>query len=286
MNINRSSLGVPRAPAIPAGGKAGEVAGKGLVTVMGRRIPTTYPAMSAEHREEILSKVKPGDILLETNLAYPGWRRMEWYMLGSAYTHAAIYEGEKDGKQWFLEATTPGGVQRTDLREYLDGRLKIAVIRPPYQSQEDVDSALDYCRQQLGKSYDSAFRLDTDDPYCAELPFRGLEQMPHPIHVPTKRAFLGLGREAVGPDSYFEMPGGRNNVIHDDHSTYLGNLAHHWPVGLSGLAGVAGGAWAGASLVGGASAAAAGGAAGLAAGLLLASCIGNKIQVGHFGLSC
>src|SRR5580658_9719952 len=66
-------------------GKVENDAEDALVDAMDIRVPTTTPRISEDRRQQILQAVKPGDIILETNNAYPGWQRMEWLTMHSSY---------------------------------------------------------------------------------------------------------------------------------------------------------------------------------------------------------
>ena len=90
------------------------------------------PRTSAKSRGMKFTKIQPGDICLETNDAYPEWQRMEFFTSRSDHTHAFTYEG--DGQM--LQSTTPDGVQRTDLKDYLQGRLHVKVIPPQLSKPE------------------------------------------------------------------------------------------------------------------------------------------------------
>lgn len=270
-------LRATHAPSLPLDGfvstrgAAGEVAGKGFTKVLDIRVPTTTPSMTDERRQKILDCIQPGDILLETNNAYPNWQRLEMATLRSSYTHAAMYEG--NGK--FLEATTGdpsgAGVVRSDLKDYLEGPILVAVLRPPYKTPADRDAAVDYCRSQLGKAYDSSFRLDESESlYCAELVYRALKACPNPIDTPTRKA---MGRDAVGPDDFYRIAG--TNVVYDDGSHFWKNMASHWPVALTAAVTAA---------TAGAMYGPAAGVAGFAGGLLTAIVVGNGLQTGNFGL--
>jgi len=243
--------------------------GGAVVGILDIRVPTTTPNITEERRQKILDTVRPGDIILETNNAYPNWQRLEMATLGSSYTHAAIYEG--DGK--FLEATTSdtgGGVMRSDLKEYLEeGPIMIEVIRPPYKNPEDVNKALDYCRSQLGKPYDAKFDFDDDSAICCiELVNNAMKEVN--IDIPTKKLF---GKTAVGPDACEDIEGAE--IVYSDGSSFWKNQASHWPVALG--AGVT--AMAAGSVLG-----PLGAVAGFFGGLALSICVGNKIQTGHFNL--
>ncbi|MBI2266298.1 MAG: hypothetical protein HYU64_14225 [Armatimonadetes bacterium] len=247
-------------------------AGNLFTKMLDIRVPTTTKEITEEKRQEILRAIQPGDIILETNNAYPNWQRFEMLTMRSNYTHAAMYEG--DGR--FIEATTGdpsgAGVVRSDLAEYLHGPILVEVIRPPYKTPKDRESAVQYLRSQLGKPYDSGFNLKDDSAiYCAELVQRALQAVPKRIETPLIRT---LGRTAVAPDSFQEIEGAK--VVYSDGSNFWKNMASHWPVALGAAAtAAAGGVVAGVS----------GGIGGFLGGLLLSISIGNKIQTGHFGLS-
>ena len=238
-----------------------------LVKTLDVRVPTVTREISEARRQQILSSIRPGDVILETDDAYPGWQVMEYFTMHSSFTHAAIYEG--DGK--FLEATTPGGVQRTDLDEYLHGRVHIAVVRPRYKAAADVSAALDYARAQLGKPYDHAFNTADDNAfYCAEYVWKALKATPDPIHLPTRRA---LRHEVVAPDVFLTLPGAQ--VVYSDGSSFLRNRLSNWPVYISALAGGVAGCQVGGGI---------GGTVGFLGCGLLSILVGNKVQTGHFNL--
>jgi cell wall-associated NlpC family hydrolase len=246
-----------------------------FVKALDIRVPTTTPHLSAAQRDEILHSIQPGDICLETNDAYPGWQRFERITMRTNHTHAFIYEG--NGK--LLQSTTPNGVQRTDLADYLKGRIHVMVIRPPYQSQQDVAAAIDYAAAQLGKPYNEAFNgNDTSKFYCSQLVSEALRHMPHPIETPQGQ-FRGHG--FVAPDAFNQIPGAR--IIVDDHATFWKSQRSHWPVFTSTVACTAGGAVFGA-MHGGVIGGVLGGVVGLVVGLPMSVATGNLIQTGHFGL--
>ena len=74
-----------------------------VTSLLDIRVPTTTRSISEETRKEILDNVQPGDVILETNNAYPNWQRLERLAFRSSFTHAAIFEGWKDGKPMLLE---------------------------------------------------------------------------------------------------------------------------------------------------------------------------------------
>jgi uncharacterized protein YycO len=253
---------------LSGGGDAGSL----FTNILDIRVPTTTKEISEENRQKILNNIQPGDIILETNNAYPGWQRFEKLFLGSNYTHAAIYEG--DGK--FIEATTGDpsgkGVVRSDLKEYIHGRVLYEIIRPEYQTPEDKKAALDYARSQLGKPYDSSFNLqDTNKQYCAGLVYKALQTCPHKIDVPLKKV---LGRLAVAPDSFQQIKD--KKIVYSDNASFIKNMASHYPVALGTLA-----AAAIAGVVLGPIAA----VGGFVGGLLFSVALGNKIQTGHFNFT-
>lgn len=201
-----------------------------FVGLLERRIPTNFPIPSQERREKILAALEPGDVILETNLAYPGWKQMLHFGMGSNFTHAAIYEG--NGK--FFEATPHGGVQRSDLEKYFNDTVKLAVVKMPYASEADRQAVLDNFRSIRGKPYNRTPEfLSSEHPQafgCTEAVTYCLENLPNPIRVPRT---VVAGREHVSPASFKEIPGAV--VKYDDEPNYYDDLQSSWPCGGIGL---------------------------------------------------
>jgi len=233
------------------------------------RVPTTTPPVSEERIKQIEQSIQPGDIILETDNAYPEWQRLEYLAYRSAHTHACMYEGNGV----FIEATSPGGVMRTELREYLEGRKIITVLRPAYATPQDRDAALDFHRAQLGKPYNDTFDLYSTSSYtCTALEYQSLQAMPNKMEVPVRKFF---GHDEVAPDFFMEMKG--VTKVYDDGSSFWKNQFTHWPVALTAIGGgVAAGIAGGGALAG---------LGGFAAALTGAILVGNKIQTGHFNFS-
>lgn len=267
-NLARTAPAAPEAPAAPAEPKDGfsptKVVAGGILTFMGRRIPTTVPEMSQERIDNLKSAMQPGDVLLTCDCAYPGWARMEFWTVRSNYTHAAFYAG--DGR--VLEAVGDGVIENT-LEKVVSGRSKVAVIRPPYKSAADVQAATAFCESHLGKQYDSVFNTsDEKEFYCSELVAKALQSMPNPIDTPMASL---LGKPFIAPDAFLSLSNA--TLVHDDKSDYWKNKLGHWPLACSALGGAA---------AGGALAGMGGAGIGFGVGLLGSILIGNKIQTGHF----
>lgn len=235
----------------------------GLLGFMGRRIPTTFPEISPQKAQALKDKIKPGDVLMSTDMAYPGWGRMEHYAVGSEYVHAAMVGS--DGKVYEANGE---GVISGELDSFLKGRLKFAVVRPGL-SEDDVQSATDFARSHLGKKYDGVFNTeDNTEFYCSELVSKAIASGQNPVHTPVSSLF---GKKAVAPDAFLKIPG--IEVVHDDGSSYWKNKIGYWPVAASTVGmGIAG------QLLGGIG----GAAVGAGVGFLGSVLVGNKIQTGHF----
>ncbi len=205
---------------------------KSFLTLLEMPVVSNYPLMTGKRREEILAMVKPGDIILETHNSYPGWQLLEKITGNSDFTHMSIYEG--GGK--LIEAVTghPSGmgVARTELAEYLRGRIAIKVIRPLYASEEDIASALSYAVSQIGKPYDGAFDFDDNScVYCSELIAKALSSMPNAVKVEMHELF---GRKFLLPDHFLSIE--NLQIIYDDGSNFWKNQLSHYPALLGGLA--------------------------------------------------
>lgn len=167
-------------------------AAKALITFMDRRIPTTVPAVSEQKGDLLESKLQPGDIVLTSDCAYPGWGRMEYWAVGSNYTHAAIV-----GNDSKIYEATGAGVIASDVDGYFKGHLKTAILRPDFVSpKKDAESITEYCKSHVGKNYDNLFLDDDSEFYCSELVAKALTQVTEPLATPSKDV---LGRKAIAP---------------------------------------------------------------------------------------
>ena len=205
------------------GSKIKNLATKALLLALNIPIYSSTPKITDERREKILNSLQPGDILLETHNNYPFFQIAEKIVANSDFTHAAIYEG--DGKM--IEANTSHedgkGVSRVDVAEYLNGRMAIQIIRPPYETQEDIKAALKYADSQIGKDYDGSFDYqNSDKQFCSELVAKSLAAMPNKIYTPTTTF---LGREIALPDAFREIEG--VEVVYNDGTNFWKNQLSH-----------------------------------------------------------
>lgn len=90
------------------------------------------------------------------------------------FSHVGIVKVENDGI-YVLEATTNGGVVKTELDSFLsesannNGKYLVAVgrLKPPYQYT--IPNAISIAEKNLGKEYDYEYDENNDSFYCSEL---------------------------------------------------------------------------------------------------------------------
>ncbi len=188
--------------------------------------------MSEGRRQQIMDVLKPGDIILETNDNRPAAKLLEKAAVGSDYTHASFYEGGGKFIEANIDHNSGYGVDRLELFERLKGRLSVKIIRPPYKSQEDVNAALDYARNQIGKPYDFMLDNSTDDRlYCSELIAKSLKAMPNKVYTPVARVF---GQELIVPEDFGKIDGAE--VVYDDKSSFWKGQLRMTPAFAGGAA--------------------------------------------------
>lgn len=225
-----------------------------------REVPTSQPSISEEEKQQILEKLQPGDILLTYVSKRPNLGHLEYWTTGSHYTHCALYEGH--GR--IIEALGDR-VLRSPLIDRLDGPIKVAVVRPPYQSFKDRRLVVEEAKKLVGTEYDYRFdNSETEKLYCTEFIEVAMKKVDPALDVPDVSF---LGRELTAPDGFLQMRGAQ--LVHDGQSDYWRNQLHQWPL----YAGAAAGAVLG-GLLGGPLGAAAGLAAGYEGTLALTSRIG------------
>lgn len=258
----RAREAAPPIGAVTASADVGETATSALLGIMGRRIPPAYPEISEEKIRDLCAKIKPGDVILTADLAYPGWARMEYWTVRSNHTHAAFV-----GNDGQVYEAVGRGVLKGKLEDFFEGRIKVAVARLGLDDGA-VARATEYCQKQVGKPYDDAFdTADDSEFYCSELVAKAVEHGNPSLRAPRHTL---LGREAIAPDAFLHIPGAER--VHDDGSDYWKNKLAYWPLGSSALAGGVTGA-----MVGGVGGAVVGGLVGFVGSVL----VGNKLQTGY-----
>ena len=183
--------------------------------------------------DELLEILKPGDILLTTTKNYSPIKVVEKVIGGADYTHVAIYEGDGKMIEANIDHKSGFGIDRKDVREEFRTDMMLAkIIRPPYQSQDDIDSALIYAKEQIGKPYDSFFDFESDKRmYCSELVTKALDQMPNPVLVPVRSVF---NKNVAIPQDVEKIDG--SEVLYDDNVSFWEFQSGMFPAFGGGLA--------------------------------------------------
>lgn len=162
-----------------------------------------------EEKNEISSKMKPLDILLEktpfrlTDSFIPGYYGHVAIWVGdesdlralNLWDHPSIqkYHSEIRSGKRIIEALRPG-VQINSLEHFLDID-DLLVLRNPNMAYEQSREFLVRAFDQIGKDYDFNFDVETDSKIvCSEIVYVVF----HDINWPTKKA---LGRYTISPDN-------------------------------------------------------------------------------------
>jgi uncharacterized protein YycO len=161
--------------------------------------PTAIEPFPAEDRETVKSLLKPGDIILQKNEGAIIMQAMSKVVTGSDFVHAALYEG--DGKM--LESVVRG-VREASVDEYLRGENSVQIVRPHYESEADLQAAIEFAKEQKGKPYNMLFDDRTKESYyCTQLVREAFQAMPHPIEVHVSDF---MGKHIVGAGAFQNIP--------------------------------------------------------------------------------
>src|SRR5581483_10848649 len=155
-----------------------------LLSLLDTRVPILAShSLSTESRQQIKEFLQAGDVLLESNRAYPGWQLLSRLMVGSPWMHAAVYVGNGI----VVDAGTEPRVARIAIDEFLN-TTDIIVYRPRFAGPEDAQAAVSYVLKQIGRPFNVSFdHGDNRSFYCSQLVSQALLQMPHPINLPVER---------------------------------------------------------------------------------------------------
>ncbi len=195
-----------------------------LISILDWRCPCCDGNLSEHQVEAIKLLLKPGDLLLETNNAYPFWQIAVRVALGTNWSHSAFYPGGAI----VIDAGTRPYVAEVPLDDFL-GTSHIAVLRPRYQTREDLESATTDVVSCLGKPFNITFdHNNRKTVYCAQLVSNALERMPHPIRISRRQM---LWKKIVSPEDLEKNP--EVDCLWSSHPMFWLNLCHHWPLGMA-----------------------------------------------------
>lgn len=159
----------------------------------------------AEELEKIKQLSQPGDVIIESNLHGWQWMALSLVVTGTSWVHAALVDENK------RLLTVHKKVIEANWDIYLDwGSTRLALIRPPYQSIEQAQTAIDFARSKLGAKYDPSFTEQTGN--CNGLVASALAHSG--IDVQVKKCY---GRQIFPADSFIKIIGART-VWSSDYS--------------------------------------------------------------------
>jgi len=174
-----------------------------LLYLGGCALAAVIPNMIARHTKKPFSEaqinemknyMKPGDIILTKSDMHRTFYFLVKSTYGHDFSHAATYVG--DGKV----IDSYDRPDRQDMATFFSKMTDIAVLRPRYTSEKQVDREIRYLEQQIGKEYDLRFKTDdVKEFYCSELTLRGLEASGVGAKVPGHSI---LGHAFVLPDDF------------------------------------------------------------------------------------
>jgi hypothetical protein len=181
-----------------------------------------------DEQATIKSLLKPGDIFLEANNAYPLSQVITKILDGSNWIHSAIYVGDNK----VIDAGRKPCVARTKLDRFLQ-TTDLAIYRPQYHSPEDILAVLSFAKSSIGVPFNLNFDdTDTHTFYCTQLVSRALLSMPHPIQLRTKTIFWKTAVPTSSVATASEI-----DCIWSSQPNFWRNIAVHWPIVLSAMLG-------------------------------------------------
>ncbi|MBC7475979.1 MAG: hypothetical protein H7263_16980 [Candidatus Sericytochromatia bacterium] len=155
------------------------------------------PKISVDEIAQLKNALKPGDIILCGN--------------NGSFIHAILYFGNDVIIHSLATKGVGGkkftGVIKETLSEYLSRaeRDKFVVLRYKNLDQSQVSKMFDYASQQIGKSYDTLFLMNSDTRfYCTELVYQDLIQLTTPPRMQPHK--VALGWELIMNEDFMDSP--------------------------------------------------------------------------------
>lgn len=156
----------------------------GFQRLLNLRFPVINASLSEETCDRLKSQLKPGDLLLKDDCRFP-LSQISARIVQCYWIHSGIYVGNNQ----VIDIGSRSYVAAVSLDDFLKAS-KIAIYRPGYASLADVQSAISFVKEQLGKPFNSKFDLGRSNSfYCTQLLYEALKQLPHPIQINVSKFF-------------------------------------------------------------------------------------------------
>ncbi len=158
--------------------------------------------LSGEQQNEILTKIKPGDILVtEGDGLASVFINTGQKLLGVTgnWLHGAMV-----GESGTILEMRQTGYQEVPIDNLFAQEDHIMILRPEYKSEENVKDTLAAMRENKNAKYDFALNLQSDEKlYCTELIYKSLKKGAPDINVDESKSF---GRNYVLAQDFLNSP--------------------------------------------------------------------------------
>ena len=157
---------------------------------------TGHARISEREAEELIEKMKPGDVVLTGDHRSTPIVTATQLMTGrSSFSHSIMYKGEGTA----VEAVMDAGVREKPLKNILMEKNHAVVIRPDYRDGQ-AESAVEFADKMVGKKYDFKFKTGNESWYCSELVYAAIKDSAPQVEFDTRKI---LGKEIVIPNDMF-----------------------------------------------------------------------------------
>jgi len=160
-----------------------------------QRLGAREKVITAFHVNQILSMVKPGDILL----SYEAQRFTSVFIPGK-WDHASIVTERLDVMEavgdFYIKGENKGGVRRVQLIEWLYKKDHVSLIRPLFEDPLINFKAGENANRYEGEGYDYSFSLNNETIYCSELVYL--------CYQPLDSCFMNHITKEILPQDYLK----------------------------------------------------------------------------------
>lgn len=164
---------------------------------------TSHSKLSERHYQEIMARIRPGDIVLTTQDTTLDTEVTELVLGGlghGGWVHGAVYVG--NGMLIEANGYYPGVVLRP-LRQSLALSEHVLVCRPRYADDAQRQGLVEEAWRRLGRPFSFEPRLDPGNYYCTEFVYHLLKDKAPQVQV---EPFNFLGIRGVAGDDLVKSP--------------------------------------------------------------------------------
>lgn len=152
------------------------------------RFSTYYTKLKGKVYHILYNELQPGDIILAVDR-----KKLTSLLIPGTFSHAAMCVSID--KEWEVSEMTHDDYTKSTFFDICKESDRVVILRPQLRDEE-INVAIQNCKNFENAKYDAEFKLGVETLYCSELIYQSFEG--NGLQADTSD-FIGLGRPYISP---------------------------------------------------------------------------------------